>query len=192
MLILHGSLHILVAHRSHHGSQVSGLLQNPGTVIVSPTIQDKIFRKPSLGPGFTESCCHCCEVGGLGALRWEDPSFAPCAAPLFKNFIDAIAHRHASPSLFGLAVWHKDDARVPIQVLNAHPVKLSLSFRMPVSRANMMMSRKSCKLSCGQLQAAAPANNFFSASSSSRSERPYSFISLTLGACRMSFHSPAL
>src|SRR5271165_2638786 len=134
MLILHGSLHILVAHRSHHGSQVSGLLQNPGTVIVSPAIQDKIFRKPSLGPGFTESCCHCCEVGRLGALRWEDPSFAPCAAPLFKNFIDAIAHRHASPSLFGLAVWHEDDPPVPIQVLNAHPVKLSLISHARIAR----------------------------------------------------------
>src|ERR1039457_903524 len=138
MLILHGSLHILVAHRSHHGSQVSGLLQNPGTVIVSPTIQDKIFWKSSLGPGFTESCCHCCEVGRLGALRWEDPSFAPCAAPLSKNTKDAIAHGHASPSLFGLAVGHEDDARVPIQVLNAHPVSI------PVSRTKMiMMSRKS-------------------------------------------------
>ena len=38
---------------------------------------------------------------------------------------DAIAHRHASPSFFGLAVRHEDHASFPIQVLDAHPVKLS-------------------------------------------------------------------
>src|SRR5208337_1378990 len=134
MLILHGSLHILVPHRSHYGSQVSGALQNPSAEIVPPTIQDKIFRKPSLGPGFAESSCHCGEVSRLGTLRWEDPSFAPCAAPLVKNIEDAIAHRHASPSLFGLAVWHEDDPPVPIQVLNAHPVKLSLISHARIAR----------------------------------------------------------
>jgi hypothetical protein len=38
---------------------------------------------------------------------------------------DAIAHRHASLPFFGLAVRHEDHAGFPIQVLDAHPVKLS-------------------------------------------------------------------
>src|SRR5580700_3648677 len=102
MLILHRSLHILVSHRSHDGSQVSGSLQNPGAVIMSATIQDKIFGKPSLDSGFAKSLRHCGEMSRLGALRWENPSFAFFSAPLFKNGKDAIAHRYASPSFFGL------------------------------------------------------------------------------------------
>jgi hypothetical protein len=64
-------------------------------------------------------------VSRLGALRWENPSFAPSFAPLFKNVEDAIAHWHASPSFFGLAIRYKDHAAFPIQILDAHPVKLS-------------------------------------------------------------------
>ena len=95
MLILHGSLHILVAHGSHDGSQVSGSLKNLGAVIMPPTIEDKIFGKPSFDPGFAKSLRHCGEVRRRGAFRWENPSFATFAAPLFKNVKDAIAHRHA-------------------------------------------------------------------------------------------------
>jgi len=75
MLILHRSLHILVSHRSHDGSQVSGSLQNPGAVIMSATIQDKIFGKPSLDFGFAKSLRHCGEMSRLGALRWENPCY---------------------------------------------------------------------------------------------------------------------
>src|SRR5580658_6533139 len=125
MLILHRSLHILVSHRSHDGSQVSGSLQNQGAVIMSPTIQDKIFAKPSLASGFAKSLRHCGEMSRLGAIRWENPSFAFFSAPLFENVKDAIAHRYAPPSFFGLAVRHEDHAGFPIQVLDAHPVKLS-------------------------------------------------------------------
>ena len=60
----------------------------------------------------------------LGAFRRENPSFAFFSAPLFKNIEDAIAHRHLSPSFFGLAVRHEDHAGFPIQVLDPHPVKL--------------------------------------------------------------------
>src|SRR5271166_4102210 len=125
MLILHRSLHIPVSHGSHDGSQVSGSLQNPRAVVMSPTIEHKIFGKPSFDPGFAKPLRHCGEGCRLGALRWKNPSFAPSFAPLFKNVKDAIAHRHASPSFFGLAVRHEDHAGFPIQVLDAHPVKLS-------------------------------------------------------------------
>src|SRR2546428_4077194 len=78
MLILRRSLHILVAHGSHDGSQVSGSLQNPGAVVMPPTIEDKIFGKPSFDPGFTKSLRHCGEVSSLGTLRWENhPSRLP-------------------------------------------------------------------------------------------------------------------
>jgi hypothetical protein len=88
---------------------------------MSPTIQDKIFGKPSLDSGFAKSLRHCGEMSRLGAFRWENPSFAFFSAPLFKNVKDAIAHRYASPSFFGLAVRHEDHAGFPIQVLDAHP-----------------------------------------------------------------------
>src|SRR5579864_3115489 len=110
MLILHSSLHILVAHGSHDGSQVSGSLQNPGAVIVPSTIEDKIFGKPSFDPGFAKSLRHCGEMSRLGAFRWENPSFAFSSAPLFKNLKHASAHRYASPSFFSLAVRHEDHA----------------------------------------------------------------------------------
>src|SRR5260370_41910077 len=75
MLILHGSLHILGAHGSHDGSQVSGSLQNPGTVIMPPTIEDKIFGKPSFDPGFSKSLRHRSEVSRLCAFGRENPAF---------------------------------------------------------------------------------------------------------------------
>ena len=90
------------------------------------TIKDKIFGKPSFDPSFAKSLCHCGEVSRLGALRRENPSCVPSFAPLFKNVEDAIAHRYASPSFFGLAVWYEDDSAFPIQILDAHAVKLSL------------------------------------------------------------------
>jgi hypothetical protein len=91
----------------------------------APTTQDKIFGKPSLDSGLAKSLRHCGEVSRLGAFRRENPSFAFFSTPLFKNVKDAIAHRYASPSFFGLAVRHEDHAGFPIQVLDAHPVKLS-------------------------------------------------------------------
>src|SRR5271155_3311753 len=125
MLILHRSLHIPVSHGSHDGSQASGSLQNPGAVIMPSTIEDKIFGKPSFDPSFAKSLRHCGEMSRLGAFRRENPSFAFFSAPLFKNVKDASAHRYASPSLFGLAARHEDHAAFPIQILDAHPVKLS-------------------------------------------------------------------
>src|SRR5437773_9826630 len=80
MLILHGSLHILVAHGPHDGSQVSRSLQNPGAVIMPPTIEDKIFGKPSSDPGFAKSLRPRGEVSRVGTVRWENPSFAHSSA----------------------------------------------------------------------------------------------------------------
>jgi hypothetical protein len=110
MLILHRGLHILVSQGSHDGSQVSGSRQNPGAVIMPSTREDKIFGKPSFDPGFAKSLRHCGEVSRLGALRWKDPSFVPSFAPLLKKVEDAIAHRYASPSFFGLAIRYEDHA----------------------------------------------------------------------------------
>src|SRR5205823_3289516 len=85
MLILHGSLHILVAHGPHDGSQVSRSLQNPGAVIMPPTIEDKIFGKPSFDPGFAKSLRPCGEVSRVGTVRWENPSFAPSSARCLRT-----------------------------------------------------------------------------------------------------------
>src|SRR5438552_7010698 len=110
MLILHGSLHILVAHGPHDGSQLSRSLQNPGAVIMPPTIEDKIFGKPSFDPGFAKSLRHCGEVSRLGTGSVGKPILRAFLCTLLKNVKDTIAHRHASPSLFGLAVRHEDHA----------------------------------------------------------------------------------
>jgi len=68
MLKLHGSLHILVSHGSHDGSQVSGSVQNPGAVIMPPPIENKIFGKPSFDPGFAKSLRNCDKVSRFGAF----------------------------------------------------------------------------------------------------------------------------
>src|SRR5271166_2956462 len=125
MLILHRSLHILVAHGSHDGSQVSGSLQNPGAVIMPSTIEDKIFGKLRFSPSFSKSLRHRSEVSGLSAFGRENPAFALRATSCFQNVESAIAHWHAPTSLFGFAVGEEDHSAFPIQVLNAHPVKLS-------------------------------------------------------------------
>jgi hypothetical protein len=88
---------------------------------VPATVQNKTFGKPSLSSGFTKSLCHRSEVGRLRTLRWENPSFAPRAAPPLENPKDPVAHGYPTPTLFGLAVRHKDDSVVPIQILNAYP-----------------------------------------------------------------------
>src|SRR5437899_11310726 len=92
-----------------------------------PTIEDKIFGKSSFDSGFAKSLRHDGEVSRLSAFRWENPSFTPSFAPLSKNVEDAIAHRHTSPSFFGLALPYEDYAAFPIQVLDAHPVRLSVA-----------------------------------------------------------------
>jgi hypothetical protein len=107
MLMPHGSLHILVAHGSHDGGQVSGSLQNPGAVIMPPTIENKIFGKPGFDPGFAKSLRHCGEMRRLGAFRWENPSFA-LRAIVLSECRKHIAHWHTSTSLFGFAIGDED------------------------------------------------------------------------------------
>ena len=125
-------------------------------------------------------------------VRWPErdawrgsPAFTSPSAASPQQRNDSVAHRDHSPAVGGLAVGHKDDFVVPVDVLDAHPVS-SLSFRIPVSRISMTMSRKSsCLPECpiAALDHFSAANSSFSsASSSSRRFRPYSFSSLIFGS----------
>src|ERR1039458_2501759 len=114
MLILHRSLHILVAHGSHDGSQGSGSLQNPSAVIMSPTIEDKIFGYLRFSPGLSKSLRHRSEVSRLCAFGRENPAFALRATSCFQNVESTIDYWHASTSLFGFAVGDEDHSAFPI------------------------------------------------------------------------------
>jgi hypothetical protein len=59
MLVLHGGLHILVAHGPHDGSQVPSSHQNPGTVVMPRTIQNQILWEPSLPAGLAKPMAYC-------------------------------------------------------------------------------------------------------------------------------------
>src|SRR3984893_1136690 len=48
MLVLHRSSHIPMAHRLHHGREVSGVVQHSRAVIVPAAIQNQIFGKSGL------------------------------------------------------------------------------------------------------------------------------------------------
>jgi hypothetical protein len=84
-----------------------------------------------LEEGYLRAIRELAEIGAAEIWRIEEPeavtstSFAPSFAPLLKNVKDAITHRHVSPSFFGFAIRYEDHAGFPIQVLDAHPVKLS-------------------------------------------------------------------
>jgi len=192
MLVLHCGLDIPVTHCSHDSRQVPGSLENSSPIVVPAAIENKIFGKPGFSSGFPEPIRHRREVSALCSLRWEDPSFASCAAPRFQDVECTIAHRHPSSPLCCLAVGNEDDAASPQSKCSIRIRYSSLSFLIPVSRIRITMSWKSCRLRFRQLHSAAPAKSFFSASSSSLRERPYSFFNFNFGAWRISFHSSAL
>src|ERR1700722_7558419 len=96
-----------------------------------------------------------------GALRWKYPTLLSFIAPSPQNFEDSPAHRNQSWPFCGLAVWHKDYAVLPVQILDTHP-KSSLSFLIPVSRIKMTMARKRSRVLGCQLQAKRPLVSFFS------------------------------
>jgi hypothetical protein len=48
-----------------------------------------------------------------------------CIAPGPQNFEDSPAHRNQSSPFCGLAVWHKDYAVLPVQILDTHPEEFS-------------------------------------------------------------------
>src|SRR5207302_4856927 len=88
------------------------------------TIQNKVFRELRFPPGFAKQRCDCCQMTGCGTLGGENPSFASCATSFPQDGEGAITHWYTPPSFIGLTVWHKDHTIVPIQVLDAHTVKL--------------------------------------------------------------------
>jgi hypothetical protein len=60
-----------------------------------------------------------------GALRRKYPSLLPRIAPDPQNLEDSPAHWNKSPPFYGLTVWHKDQALLPIQVFDTHPEEFS-------------------------------------------------------------------
>ena len=136
MLVLHCGLDIPVTHCSHDSRQVPGSLENSSPIVVPAAIENKIFGKPGFSSGFPEPIRHRREVSALCSLRWEDPSFASCAAPRFQDVECTIAHRHPSSPLCCLAVGNEDDAASPIQVLYTYPVQFSFVSHTGVAHQN--------------------------------------------------------
>src|SRR2546425_12534417 len=60
-----------------------------------------------------------------GALRWKCPTLLSCIAPGPQNFEDSPAHRNQPSPFCVLAVWHKDYAVLPVQILDTHPEEFS-------------------------------------------------------------------
>jgi hypothetical protein len=114
--------YILVAHRLYHGSQISGLLQDSCPVIVTPAIQDQVIGKSSL----VRASRNCFAI----VVRWPererlDGKPIPPAA--------RVTHGRSSAPLAALpapADRHEDDLVVPVDVFDAHTVKLSFMSSM--------------------------------------------------------------
>src|SRR5208337_4865361 len=107
-----------------------------------PTVQNETFGKARLFAGVPKPICHCGEMAGLRALRWKHPPLLPRTASLCEHLEGPIAHRDASSAFFGLAIRYKDDSVRPIQVLNAHPVKLSFIPHSRISHHNDDVPKK--------------------------------------------------
>ena len=57
---------------------------------------------------------------GRRTLGRKYPAILLRIASRMQNFEDSPAHRNEPPSFWCLAVWHKDHAVLPVQVLDAH------------------------------------------------------------------------
>lgn len=125
------------------------------------------------------------------ALRWKYPTLLSCIAPGPQNFEDSPAHRNESSPFCGLAVWDKDYAVLPVQILDKHPEESSFVPHSRVAHQDDDVTERSRVLG-RQLQAKPPIVSFFSTSSLRRRCRPCSFIILIFGAWPSTFHSSAL
>jgi hypothetical protein len=54
VLIVHRGLYVAVPHRSHYGRKVAGSHQNSGTVVVSRTVKNQLFRNARFIARFSE------------------------------------------------------------------------------------------------------------------------------------------
>ena len=126
-----------------------------------------------------------------GALRWKYPTLLSFIAPSPQNFEDSPAHRNQSSPFCGLAVWDKDYAVLPVQILDTHPEEFSF---VPHSRVAHQDDDVTEKVTSSWAPVASQASHrqFFSASSSRRRCRPCSLIILIFGAWPITFHSSAL
>jgi hypothetical protein len=102
------------------------LFKNPSSVIVTPTIESKIFRQPCFSRGFPKSLRHGSEVSRHGTLGRKNSAFPPRATTCPENAKSTITHRYTFLVFLGLAVGHEDDTVLLVQVLNAHWVRFSL------------------------------------------------------------------
>ena len=57
----------------------------------------------------------------MRSASMEIPNPPVCIAPGPQNFEDSPARRNQSSHFSGLAIWHKDYAVLPVQILDTHP-----------------------------------------------------------------------
>ena len=126
MLILHRGSDILVPHRLHHRCQIPGLRQYPCTVIMPAAIQDQLLGKTRLRTRCAKLSSHIRQMAALRSLGWKQPSFASSTRSSAQHLAHTIAHGNHPSTINRLAVRHKDNSVVPIEVPHANAVELSL------------------------------------------------------------------
>src|SRR5437667_7357421 len=109
---------------------------------MSAAIQDQVLSKTRLRTCFAKLSPHIRQMAALRSLGWKQPSFASSIHSSAQHLAYAIAHGNHPSTISRLAVRHKDDSVVQIEVLYANAVELSLvpHSRIPREDANLLQA----------------------------------------------------
>src|SRR5438132_1265986 len=90
----------------------------------------------SLQPCGTKLLPYVRHVAGFRPLGRKEPAVTPLANPSLQNFQSPIAHRNHSSAVRSLTIRYEDDPILPVEILDADLVKLSLIPHSRISRKN--------------------------------------------------------
>jgi hypothetical protein len=125
MLILHRSSHISVAHRLHNRRQIASIGEHPGSIVVPGTVHDQFLRELSFSPSEPELLAQVSQVTTLRSRRRKQPTLCFAIGANSKQFVDAVAHRNHSSSLWRLAVGYENDSVASAKILDTYTVEFS-------------------------------------------------------------------
>src|SRR5215469_5129873 len=132
MLVSHGGLHIPMPHHFHHSFEIAGSCGNHRSKIVTPAIENQVFRQACLFASFREMLGDGSQIGKFCPLpsRREHPPFLfldtlGITAATTQNFENSFAHRDGSPSLRYLAIRNKNAPGLPVDVFDSYAIEFA-------------------------------------------------------------------
>ena len=187
---MHCRPHVSMTYGAHDGREISCARQNACSIVVPRTVQHQFGNAASF-----RACRHKLQIDFRcpDADRLEGNTQPSGLVPQ-RFFRVSRTRRLIGTSLrpSGVLLSGTKIVRLFQSKFSMRIRKSSRSFLIPVSRIKATISQKSSLVRGRQLHRIAASTNFSSASASSLTSRPCSFIRLIFGARAISLHSSAL